>query len=669
MSAVLIVGNKNSFLQEIFNSFEAEGLQPAYWEKRSGSFESLDYILYSTVGEVEDVGEHLGELRSLAAGNESRLVLVTPLSQNENENFKKRGSRIDERHVFLTQARPLFTESLWSELKRAIFSPTLKNSYLHINVEADVVDVPKKRRYKLIFISTLFLLFALLPFIEFLIGKTILNNQKAFVASGLAENLLAGASRGFSLYTQLPLVGKSFKGFETNSRQLATLAGVARDFTEIGTGVRLAAMSLFNANDSLKPDEFDDLSRQAKKLEQNLDFLIAEVKEGGGEEIETAEIRSKVKGTLGLLEYLRFVTETKEEKNYLVLVNDSSRLRGSGGVITEFGILKIRSGKIEPFDITLAEDLDLKIKGQVEPPVLFKKYFQDNWHLKDVGWSPDYLSVAARASWFLEKGTGVVVDGVFSLDTKTVKAFKRVLERRDEEAVELFGRELFRGLNEKRILLSTGNPGFADVLNEIGWDGAIEERKCVEVKECTDDYLQIVSSNIVGREAKLEKSYRLEATIEKDKISHKLTASYNNTSEQDVKEYLRIYVQKDAGSFLALVLDSETGKQEQVSLDEALDAGKDVYGFLFNLTRGEKRDIILSWSTKASGESITQYNLVWQKQAGEQGRDVLLGVRYPGKANPKYSVNEGGSVLTRKGSLLYNATLSQDINLRLLWRD
>lgn len=703
MSTVLIAGRKSNFLQEIFHSFEREGVQPIYWNEHDERIEHLDYILCSTVGEKEDVGGYLRSLRSLALKNESRLILVTPATQTESQNLKNRDGKLDERHVYITQAHPLFTQSFWSELKRATFSPSLKNSDLHLNVESDSSDLPpvksqtphtervekvaakpvfpqelrrpesqkpkRKRRYKLIFITMLFLLFALLPFIEFSMGTQLLKDQRLFRVSGFSENLLAGASRGFGVYRQLPLVGRYFKSFETKARQGATLAGVIHGFGQIVKETQRVAASFFGTGKSISSNEIDELSKRAQKLDKSLDFLIAEVKDNE-EELETSEIRSKVKGTLWLLEYLRFITEGEEEKNYLVLINDSSQLRGSGGVVTGFGVMKVKDGKIESFNLSPVEELDSQLKGEVEPPALFKKYFQTNWYLRDAGWSPDYTSTALRAAWFLEKGTGMKVDGVFSLDTKTAKDFKRVFDKKDKEAIELFGRDLFESLNEKRVLASIQDQSFAGVLQELGWDGGIKEGVCVDVKFCLDDYLQIVSSNVVGVGAKLEKNYRLEVTIEKDKVSHKLTASYENPSPQDVKDYLRVYVQKEAESFSAVVLDTETGKQEQVVLDKAKEGGKSVYGFLLDLVEGEKREVIFSWSTKTSSENPKQYNLVWQKQAGEKEHAALLDIRYPGRTNPLHSiVGEDAPALTRKGSLLYNTDLTQDITLRLLWKD
>ena len=62
-----------------------------------------------------------------------------------------------------------------------------------------------------------------------------------------------------------------------------------------------------------------------------------------------------------------------EKKTYLVLFQDKSELRPTGGLIDSYGILKVENGKVSDFKEYDVSDSDRKLTGHVEPPFAIRR--------------------------------------------------------------------------------------------------------------------------------------------------------------------------------------------------------------------------------------------------------------------------------------------------------
>lgn len=111
----------------------------------------------------------------------------------------------------------------------------------------------------------------------------------------------------------------------------------------------------------------------------------------------------------------------RESKTYLVLLQNSNELRPTGGFIGSVGVAKFEDGFLSDFKIEDVYALDGQLKGHVDPPIPIREIMgNEHWYLRDSNWDPDFKVAAERASWFYEKETGVVVDGVIAVNVPVV---------------------------------------------------------------------------------------------------------------------------------------------------------------------------------------------------------------------------------------------------------
>jgi hypothetical protein len=108
-------------------------------------------------------------------------------------------------------------------------------------------------------------------------------------------------------------------------------------------------------------------------------------------------------------------------KTYLVLLQNSSELRPTGGFIGSIGKLTFDGGMVSDFTIQDVYAVDGQLKGHVDPPLPIRELMsQEHWYLRDSNWDPDFEISGERARWFYEKETGESVDGVIALSLPLV---------------------------------------------------------------------------------------------------------------------------------------------------------------------------------------------------------------------------------------------------------
>jgi hypothetical protein len=121
-----------------------------------------------------------------------------------------------------------------------------------------------------------------------------------------------------------------------------------------------------------------------------------------------------------LLLYPRLAGFT-EPKTYLVLLQNSSELRPTGGFIGSIGKLTFDGGVMSDFTIQDVYVVDGQLKGHVDPPLPIRELMsQEHWYLRDSNWDPDFEESGGRAAWFYEKETGETVDGVIAVSLPVV---------------------------------------------------------------------------------------------------------------------------------------------------------------------------------------------------------------------------------------------------------
>lgn len=238
-------------------------------------------------------------------------------------------------------------------------------------------------------------------------------------------------------------------------------------------------------------------------------------------------------------------------KDYIVLLQNNTELRASGGFMGSYARLRFRNGTLQNTKFEDIYEPDGQLYGYVKPPVPLDKAFDHgSWKLRDSNWDPDFTVAGPQISWFFNQG-GEPVDGIIALNLITVQKILDVLDMPNKNLVNLAQtsaeihkdkrgflstiageilsnpkifksfRVIYQDLRNKQILLWAKDPDVQKVITQKYWDGGLGDY--------TNDYLYIVESNLGANKANCCVSR--EVTQEVTGNSEKLTILFKNTNE------------------------------------------------------------------------------------------------------------------------------------------
>ncbi|MEI6529117.1 MAG: DUF4012 domain-containing protein [Candidatus Falkowbacteria bacterium] len=149
-------------------------------------------------------------------------------------------------------------------------------------------------------------------------------------------------------------------------------------------------------------DKFISITEQADLLTKNLESFVS--------------AGAKLKNVLG----------ATKDKRYLLVFQNNSELRASGGFLGSYALVDIRDGKIRNLEVPGGGSYDTE--GGMNVRVVAPKplwLVNPLWHFWDANWWPNWPTTAKNLMWFYEKSDGPTVDGVISVTPTVVE---RLLE-------------------------------------------------------------------------------------------------------------------------------------------------------------------------------------------------------------------------------------------------
>lgn len=313
-------------------------------------------------------------------------------------------------------------------------------------------------------------------------------------------------------------------------------------------------------------------------------------------------------------------------QKYLLLFENNTELRATGGFIGSYGILDVEDGKIASLKIDGIFNPDGQLKEKVVPPMPLQK-ISAAWSLHDSNWFADYPTSARKAALFYEKTGGPTVDGVIVVTPETIKKLlaitgpielpeynliitaenfvtltqnqvevadkaennpKRILSdlaprllqqlfqsadgSQEAKVARLLAiaQAVEESLAEKHVLLYHRDESIEAMLAKRGWAGEL-------VQSATGDYLSVVNTNINGykTDAVMQEDITLETAISPDgTVIDTLTIRRrNNGGSEDYDwynrvnaDFLRVYVPQ--GSVL-LSATGHTREEHRAPMDYA----------------------------------------------------------------------------------------------------
>ena len=114
------------------------------------------------------------------------------------------------------------------------------------------------------------------------------------------------------------------------------------------------------------------------------------------------------------------------DKTYVVMLQNNTELRASGGFMGSYAKLKTQDSKLKTMEVEDIYQPDGQLVGYVEPPAPIKKAFPfGSWKLRDANWDVDFSVAGEQIAWFLEQGGEKKIDGVVAVNLSLVN---RILE-------------------------------------------------------------------------------------------------------------------------------------------------------------------------------------------------------------------------------------------------
>ncbi len=448
---------------------------------------------------------------------------------------------------------------------------------------------------------------------------------------------------------------------------------------------------------------------EAQKQTENL----GEIKKQVGLGIETIEVLPEFLGLDG------------NERKYLVLFQNESELRATGGFIGSYGLLNFNKGKLIDLEIKDIYEADGQLDGHVEPPIEIKNHLGEaNWYMRDANWKADFTETAIDIQWFLKKETNVGVNGVIGIDLTVARSILEVIgevyvpdfdekinkDNLYEQAEFYAEKKFFPGSNQKasflgglgkqmfeeikglgmikkiemmskvvdlleknEIQLAFNNQEIAKKMTGLGWSGEIYKGSC-GTENCVMDYLYVVESNLGVNKANYFLYRNMEQTVDITnaslsrivKITYENTAKNTNWPGGDYKNYVRIYLPIDINLSQVVVMDGVDTTVKKVYKDSDLRIreinGKKEVGFLMTVPVMKKRIVEIRYTSNLDLASKNKFSYInYIQRQPGSGETSLVNLISFPDNWQPMQVQPSASLVG--GKLLFNQKLDKDIKM------
>lgn len=378
-------------------------------------------------------------------------------------------------------------------------------------------------------------------------------------------------------------------------------------------------------------------------------------------------------------------------QNILVVVQNDTELRPTGGFLDTVGILTIKDGQIIDYSVQDIYSLDQQLKGFVSPPDSLKKYLgEPSWFLRDSNWEPNLPQSAKEIIWFYEKESNRVVDGVIFIDTTTLSKIAEVtgpisidgwsdpinslnlkekvlfeprsqskegeqqylltqylklliqtLITQGKSKAVTFASLLIEASQESHVQFFHKDPNIQSQISAENLSGELAYEPCFakfQTVSCVNETFGIFEANVGINKVNyyLKRSIDHQVMIDNSgMVNHKIILTYQNTSPSstwpggDYKAFVRFY--SPLGSDIAYI------KQDGVLVGLESQRAGSVFSFLessypIKVTAGSTSEVeIYLRSPKILNPLSTQnaISISWQKQSGTSSDPLRISLNYP----------------------------------------
>jgi hypothetical protein len=512
--------------------------------------------------------------------------------------------------------------------------------------------------------------FEILPY-----AGTDIKSVRSIVSSSL-QTATALARLGVLGQSVLDILSRA-QGFDPSA---PTVSSGVIAFFKLAPDDRAAALAaLSKAPDELNASlsEIDKALIGFNSLPDNSDLgsVVASLRPAV---VELETVRGKIAVAAELAKLLPALSGYPAPKNYLLLLQNNTELRPTGGFIGTLATVTVASTMAQDLKVSDVYALDGVGAANLKtvPPAPLAKYLSaPKWYLRDANWSPDFPTAAREVvDIYNQEGGAEKFDGVLAVDpTLAVDLLKivgnvtigastftpdnvtdeieyqvekgfdvkglPVAQRKDiliALATEVFTRvaalpndkwqlavnAFVRALDEKHMLIASFDPDVAGFAASRNWDDAVHAP--------ANDFLMVVDANLAALKTDSVMSRAVSYSFKPD--ANGLTATVNLTYANHggfswkttrYRTYTRIYV--PPGS--TLVSSSGAMANDKIldprhtpgTVDTVDELGLRSFGAFLSVEPGETRALSFTYRLPASIVSAAgagNYSLNVQKQPG-----------------------------------------------------
>ncbi len=378
-----------------------------------------------------------------------------------------------------------------------------------------------------------------------------------------------------TLYKTNPL---SFLG-SSGSSQGASLSKLLTEFKDI---LVFADKNVKKADGLLSDIDSSVIPPDKQELFNNFKDKVPEFQKYIGQAVDYSDFLLKFVGASG-------------PKTYLILLENNSELRPTGGFPGTYGLITFEDGALKK---TFVEDIyraDANLKVNIIPPKPLQ-HITPNWGMRDAAWFADFPTSAKKVIQFYKLDGGPNVDGVLTITPDVItkildvigpinmpeykltlksdnfmaaiqneveyqadrsapkqilsdlqpKFFERLAQQDKEHWLSIF-KIISEAEQQKHILAYFNDPDLEKVAKENGIAG--------EIKNVSpeNDYLQVVFANVKGSKTDFVTENSMNLTTEKNEggnLEHTLTISRIHNGgdskygfyNRDNPAYIKVYV-------------------------------------------------------------------------------------------------------------------------------
>lgn len=559
-----------------------------------------------------------------------------------------------------------------------------------------------------------------------------------------AHAWLKGGESSFIWWSRIPGLGNESQELATKVNALSQVALIEKSAAVASREASTLFEGILGGEPFDPQQAADRLALEFSVLDRNLAFLEALLGPEDrvldlpffpavklSESIDFISARNAIAAFSKILPHTSELLGRESKKTYLFLFQNNMELRPTGGFIGSFALVTFDKGRLINIEVQDVYTADGQLKGHVEPPEPIKRHLNEAaWFLRDSNWSPDFVTTARRAAWFIDKELGQQVYGVIGLDLELAKELTRAygplslpdfneqitannLYEKTQYAVEgnffpgsrakkdfltalsrallneIFAaaekgeqknllpaaKAMLAALEGRHMAIWMDNPEVSSALQRVAWDGSLKTPRCRTEASCIADYMMTVDANLGVNKANyfLERSYSMELAVEKDSLVHQLTISYKNNSEPggwpggDYRNYLRVFAPQNADLSFARITNPQTGEQERLEVDEESERReKKSFGTLAVVPAKESRQVTFVWTTPVA-KIVGSQELIFLWQKQMGTPDDSIWLRF--------NLSNGSNVeaypapsLTAPTNVAYNTELGRDLLFNIKWQ-